>query len=54
MLWGVFIGHEPMPLGRWIGFALIWTALAVMTIGTLRNRRSDAVADAAQTQPTLP
>ncbi|AWT54109.1 EamA family transporter RarD [Mycolicibacterium smegmatis] len=54
MLWGVFIGHEPMPVGRWIGFALIWTALAVMTIGTLRNRRSDAVADAAQTQPTLP
>nr|WP_158166704.1 EamA family transporter RarD [Mycolicibacterium smegmatis] len=55
MLLGVFIGHEPMPVGRWIGFALIWTALAVMTIGTLRNnRRSDAVADAAQTQPTRP
>lgn len=48
MLWGVFIGHEPMPVGRWIGFALIWTALAVMTIGTLRNRRVDAVADTVE------
>jgi len=27
MAWGVLIGHEPMPVGRWIGFALIWVAL---------------------------
>jgi len=31
MAWGVFIGHEPMPPGRWLGFALIWLALAVFT-----------------------
>lgn len=48
MLWGVFIGHEPMPPGRWIGFALIWTALAVMTIGTLRNRRVAATVDTVE------
>jgi chloramphenicol-sensitive protein RarD len=38
MAWGVFIGHEQMPVGRWIGFALIWVALAVMTAGALRGR----------------
>ncbi|AKS34435.1 EamA family transporter RarD [Mycolicibacterium goodii] len=54
MVWGVFIGHEPMPVGRWIGFALIWTALAVMTFGTLRVRRTDVVADTPQTQPATP
>ena len=27
MAWGVLVGHEPMPVGRWIGFALIWVAL---------------------------
>jgi chloramphenicol-sensitive protein RarD len=37
MAWGVFVGHEPMPVGRWIGFALIWVALAVMTVGALRG-----------------
>ena len=24
MAWGVLVGHEPMPVGRWLGFALIW------------------------------
>jgi chloramphenicol-sensitive protein RarD len=38
MVWGVLVGHEPMPVGRWIGFALIWVALAVMTTGALRGR----------------
>ncbi|MEE6163616.1 MULTISPECIES: EamA family transporter RarD [unclassified Mycolicibacterium] len=38
MAWGVFIGHEPMPLGRWVGFALIWLALIIMTAGALGRR----------------
>lgn len=38
MAWGVLIGHEPMPTGRWIGFGLIWVALAVMTYGALRKK----------------
>lgn len=47
MAWGVFIGHEPMPPGRWLGFALIWLALAVFTGDALwRARRS------AQQAPT--
>ena len=29
---GVVVGHEPMPPGRWIGFALIWMALVVFTV----------------------
>ena len=37
MAWGVSFGHEPMPVGRWIGFGLIWMALAVMTFGALRR-----------------
>ena len=41
MVWGVVIGHEPMPLGRWLGFALIWLALVVFTVDALwRARRS--------------
>jgi chloramphenicol-sensitive protein RarD len=38
MAWGVLVGHEPMPVGRWIGFGLIWVALGVMTVGSLRRK----------------
>lgn len=31
MTWGVVVGHEPMPVARWAGFAMIWLALAVFT-----------------------
>jgi chloramphenicol-sensitive protein RarD len=41
MAWGVLIGHEPMPTGRWLGFALIWVALAVFTAdAVVRGRRA--------------
>lgn len=41
MAWGVFVGHEPMPVGRWLGFALIWVGLAVFTAdAVVRARRS--------------
>ena len=43
MAWGVLIGHEPMPVGRWIGFALIWVALVVMTIDALRKKPADPI-----------
>lgn len=45
MAWGVLIGHEPMPVGRWIGFALIWVALAVMTIDALRRKPANPASD---------
>lgn len=48
MAWGVFVGNEPMPVGRWIGFGLVWAALAVMGAGTLWGRPPrPAVTDAA-------
>lgn len=45
MAWGVFVGHEPMPIGRWIGFALIWVALVIMTVGALRREPADRIVD---------
>ncbi len=43
MIWGVAVGHEPMPPARWAGFALIWVALAVFSADLLsRTRRTRA------------
>ena len=40
LTWGVVVGHEPMPPARWIGFGLIWVALAVFSADALyRSRR---------------
>jgi chloramphenicol-sensitive protein RarD len=41
MTWGVVVGHEPMPPPRWIGFCLIWLALAVFSTDALRRARVD-------------
>jgi chloramphenicol-sensitive protein RarD len=35
---GLAVFHEPMPTMRWVGFGLIWLALALFTFETLRNR----------------
>jgi chloramphenicol-sensitive protein RarD len=43
MAWGVLIGHEPMPVGRWIGFALIWVALVIFSANALWRARVDRV-----------
>ena len=43
---GVVVLHEDMPLERWIGFALVWVALIILTIDMLatgRARRASAV-----------
>ncbi|WP_419819486.1 EamA family transporter RarD [Glaciibacter flavus] len=37
---GVVILHESMPPERWFGFALVWLALAVLTVDLIRNSRS--------------
>ncbi len=37
---GVFIMGEPMPLERWIGFALVWLALVLLSVDALRSRRN--------------
>jgi len=36
---GVFLFHEPMPAMRWVGFALVWVALAIFTFETVNHRR---------------
>ena len=38
-LLGILFFDEPMPTMRWVGFALIWFALAVFTASTLQHRR---------------
>ena len=38
MAWGVLVDHEPMPVGRWIGVALVWLALTLLLADTLRRR----------------
>src|SRR3954452_4629125 len=35
---GLVVFGEPMPPMRWLGFGLIWLALALFTFETLRNR----------------
>lgn len=41
-LWGVLVVGEAMPATRWVGFALVWAALAVFTIDLLRASRPRA------------
>jgi len=48
LLCGVLLLDEHMPPTRWVGFALVWLALAVLTTDTLRTaRRRGALARAA-------
>ncbi|HEU5037453.1 MAG TPA: EamA family transporter RarD [Nocardioides sp.] len=36
---GVFYFHEDMPAGRWVGFVLVWIALAIFTAEAINHRR---------------
>jgi chloramphenicol-sensitive protein RarD len=36
---GLVVFREPMPAMRWVGFGLIWLALLLFTVETLRNRQ---------------
>jgi chloramphenicol-sensitive protein RarD len=36
---GVVYFHEDMPAGRWIGFGLVWVALAIFTLESVRHRQ---------------
>ncbi len=36
---GVLYFHEDMPAGRWVGFGLVWIALAVFTVEAATHRR---------------
>jgi chloramphenicol-sensitive protein RarD len=37
---GIFVDGEPMPPARLAGFAIVWVALAVFTVDSLRNARA--------------
>jgi len=38
MLWAVFVVHEHIEPARWIGFGLIWVAVAVFTVDMVLQR----------------
>ena len=37
---GVYYFHEQMPLTRWLGFALVWIALIILTVDLFRSSRA--------------
>ena len=37
---GIWVMQEPMPQERFIGFAITWVALVILTVDALRNRRN--------------
>ena len=39
---GLLVVHEHMSAGRWVGFVLVWLALAVFSVDSLRAARSRA------------
>lgn len=38
LITGVLIFHEAMPAERWAGFALVWVAIALVTVDSVRAR----------------
>ena len=52
---GLLVYDEPMPVSRLAGFALVWLALAVLTVDMLRHRgRVRRAADAADEPAAVP
>ncbi|MGY1634727.1 EamA family transporter RarD [Geodermatophilus sp. SYSU D01186] len=45
---GVFVYHEPMPPARLAGFVIVWIALAVFTVDSLRQARAGSRRRAAE------
>lgn len=58
LLIGVLVMGEHVPASRWVGFALVWVALAVLTVDMLgavhRTRRDGRRAAAAATTASAP
>jgi chloramphenicol-sensitive protein RarD len=51
LLIGVFVYGEPMPAGRLVGFAIVWLALGVFTVDSLRHARSGSRRPIAEVVP---
>lgn len=45
---GVFIFHEAMPPERWLGFAIVWVALAILTFDLFRHSSRTRLGSAAE------
>jgi chloramphenicol-sensitive protein RarD len=39
---GVLVAKETMPTSRWIGFSIVWLALAIFTYDSIRAARAAA------------
>lgn len=39
-LLGLFLFQEPMPAARWVGFAMVWFALSILSFDALRQLRN--------------
>jgi chloramphenicol-sensitive protein RarD len=51
---GLVVFHEAMPASRWAGFALVWAALGVFSMDSLRHAQAQyRAADDAATQSAL-
>ncbi len=42
---GVFVLHEPMPVARWVGFAIVWLSLAILIVDMVRAARGSRAAE---------
>lgn len=50
-IYGYFVAHEPMPPARWVGFAIIWVALVILTIDLVRGMRAKQPSDGGASAP---
>ena len=49
-LYGYFVMHEEVPLGRWIGFVAVWIAVVILIADMVRQVRRSPTAE-TNTQP---
>ncbi|WP_099298941.1 EamA family transporter RarD [Corynebacterium dentalis] len=48
IVWAVFVTHEFIETGRWVGFCIIWVALAIFVFDLAMNARKTRAARAAR------
>jgi chloramphenicol-sensitive protein RarD len=48
---GVFVYDEPMPPARLAGFVIVWVALAVFTVDSVRHARASSRRPVAESIP---
>lgn len=51
---GVVLLSESMPAARWIGFALVWTALVIFTVDMIRRARAQPHKDSTSPPADVP